>query len=177
MFRYLAPLLVFCILVTLFVVGLENDPQLVPSPLIGKPVPAFELPVLQTPDILLTQEDIKGEVVLINVWASWCVACRHEHPLLVDLSKSDTVKIIGLNYKDSREAALGWLEKFGDPYFSSLYDSSGRTGIDLGVYGVPETYLLDRNGIIRYKHIGPVDGKVLEETLLPLINQLKKPVI
>lgn len=177
MFRYLIPLLVFFILVALFVVGLNHDPRLVPSPLIDKPVPAFKLPVLENPDISLTSDDIKGEVVLINVWASWCVACRYEHELLVELSRSNVVKIYGLNYKDSREEALAWLQEHGDPYFTTLFDITGKTGIDLGVYGVPETYVLDRNGIIRYKQIGPITEDLLKEKLLPLIEQLKKPVI
>lgn len=176
MSRYLLPVLVFFGLVVLFIIGLRHDPHLVPSPLIDKPVPAFDLPVLETPEIHLSAEDLKGEVALINVWASWCVTCRDEHPLLVDLARTKAVKIYGLNYKDSREAALAWLKERGDPYFITLFDESGKTGIDLGVYGVPETYVLDRNGIIRFKHIGPVTREIIQEKLLPLINRLKKPV-
>ena len=174
--RYLLPVLVFFVLVMLFVVGLDHDPHLVPSPLIDKPVPAFELPVLDNPGVRLTADDLKGEVVLINVWASWCVSCRDEHPLLIDLSRNKAIKIYGLNYKDSREAALAWLKEHGDPYFVSLYDVNGKTGIDLGVYGVPETYLLDRDGIIRFKHIGPITRETIQQKLLPLINSLENPV-
>ncbi len=170
--RYLIPLIVFLSLIVLFVVGLQYDPRRVPSPLIDKPAPAFVLPQLKNPQQSLASNDLKGDVVMLNVWASWCVACRQEHPLLMQLANSGKINIIGLNYKDTREDAMRWLEQYGDPYLVSAFDQQGRVGIDYGVYGVPETYIIDKNGIIRYKHIGPINADVLKSTILPLINNL-----
>jgi len=172
MIRYLIPLIVFLSLIVLFVVGLQYDPRLVPSPLIDKPAPTFVLPQLKNPQQSLASNDLKGDVVMLNVWASWCVACRQEHPLLMQLANSGKINIIGLNYKDTREDAMRWLEQYGDPYLVSAFDQQGRVGIDYGVYGVPETYIIDKNGIIRYKHIGPINADVLKSTILPLINNL-----
>ncbi|OGT32103.1 MAG: thiol:disulfide interchange protein [Gammaproteobacteria bacterium RBG_16_51_14] len=176
MIRYTLPLVIFIGLVFLFVFGLHNDPRLVPSPLIDKPVPAFELPLLHKPELTLRSEDLLGQVTLINVWASWCVSCRAEHPLLVDLAGSSDIKIYGLNYKDERDDALMWLEQLGNPYAESIFDQQGRVGIDFGVYGVPETFVVDRNGIIRYKQIGPITEEDLKTKILPLVEQLKAPV-
>ena len=170
--RYLVPLGIFFLLVLIFGLGLQYDPRKVPSPLIGKAVPAFTLPELGSPDKTFSADDLKGQVSLLNVWASWCVTCRHEHPLLVALSRTNSIKIYGLNYKDTRNDALQWLNKFGDPYSKSLFDQDGKVGIDFGVYGVPETYVLDRDAIIRYKHIGPITQDILESKILPLIKQL-----
>lgn len=170
--RYLIPLIVFLSLVVLFVVGLQYDPRLVPSPLIDKPAPAFVLPQLKNSQLKLSNTDLQGNVVMLNVWASWCVACRQEHPLLMQLANSGKINIIGLNYKDTREDAMAWLEQHGDPYLKSAFDQQGRVGIDYGVYGVPETYIIDKSGIIRYKHIGPINADVLKSTILPLINKL-----
>ena len=170
--RYLVPLGIFFLLVLIFGLGLQYDPRKVPSPLIGKPVPAFSLPELLSPEKMFTADDLKGDVSLLNVWASWCVACRHEHPLLVALSRTNAVTLYGLNYKDTRDEAIQWLEKHGDPYQLSIFDQQGKVGIDFGVYGVPETYVLDRDAIIRYKHIGPITQEILEKELLPLIIQL-----
>ncbi len=172
--RYLIPLAIFFLLVLLFGLGLQYDPRKVPSPLIDKPVPSFSLPLLNSKDTLFTAEDLKGQVSLLNVWASWCVACRHEHPLLVALSQNNIVRIYGLNYKDKRTDAIGWLKKYGDPYEVSIFDQQGKVGIDFGVYGVPETYILDRDAIIRYKHIGPITQEVLESNILPLIKELEE---
>ncbi|HOM12977.1 MAG TPA: DsbE family thiol:disulfide interchange protein, partial [Rubrivivax sp.] len=144
----------------------------VPSPLIDKPAPAFSLPRLDEPAQQLALGDLKGKVWLLNVWASWCVACRIEHPVLVDLAKSGAVPIYGLNYKDKREDALAWLAKHGDPYRVSLSDTQGLVGIDFGVYGVPETFVIDKTGTIRLKHIGPVTPDVLRDTILPLVKKL-----
>ena len=130
------------------------------------------LPQLKNPQQNLTSNDLKGDVVMLNVWASWCLACRQEHPLLMQLANSGKINIIGLNYKDTREDAMRWLEQYGDPYLVSAFDQQGRVGIDYGVYGVPETYIIDKNGIIRYKHIGPINADVLKSTILPLINNL-----
>ncbi|MBP6224262.1 MAG: DsbE family thiol:disulfide interchange protein [Rhizobacter sp.] len=172
--RYLLPLLVFVLLAGFLAVGLKRDPREVPSPLIDKPAPAFSLPQLDAPDQQVSPKDLLGQVWLLNVWASWCVACRQEHPLLVDVSKSGQVKLYGLNYKDKREDALGWLQQFGNPYLKSMSDTEGLVGIDYGVYGVPETFVIDKQGVIRYKQIGPVTPEALRDTLLPLVAKLEK---
>ena len=173
MMRFLLPLGVFIVLVVFLFVGLKLNPREVPSPLIGKPAPAFQLQQLHEPTKTLTPKDNLGKVWLLNVWASWCVSCRAEHPLLVQLAKSGVAPIYGLNYKDKRNDALGWLRQFGDPYTVSIADPEGRTGIDYGVYGVPETFVIDKNGLIRYKQIGPVTREALEKKILPLVKQLQ----
>ncbi len=174
MIRYLLPLGLFIGLVILFIYGLQNDPRRIPSPLIDKPAPAFNLPTLHTPETNIQLEDLKGQVSLINVWASWCAACRTEHPLLVNARTKDaSLNLYGLNYKDKREDALQWLEQLGNPYIESAYDEAGSIGIDYGVYGVPETFVLDKQGIIRYKHIGPINKQQLETTILPLVKKLR----
>ena len=172
MFKYFLPLLVLFGLIALFIFGLQNDPRLVPSPFIDQPVPEFTLPRLDSPDSLVKSVDLKGETALINIWATWCIPCRQEHPLLMDLAKKSDVKIYGLNYKDISSDAVVWLAQLGDPYDLILVDEDGRAGIDLGVYGVPETFVVDRDGIIRYKHIGPLNGEVLNEIIIPLIAEL-----
>ncbi|HEY6043887.1 MAG TPA: DsbE family thiol:disulfide interchange protein [Nitrosospira sp.] len=171
--RFLLPLAAFVILVGFLVVGLGLNPRQVPSPLIGKPAPEFQLQQLHASDKTLTSRDNLGKVWLLNVWASWCVSCREEHPLLVELAKSGIVPVYGLNYKDQREDALRWLKQFGDPYTVSIVDPEGRTGIDYGVYGVPETYVIDKNGVIRYKQIGPVTVDALQTKILPLVKELQ----
>jgi len=171
--RYLIPLAVFVFMVIFLGIGLTLDPREVPSPLIGKPTPAFSLPEVSRPDETFTQERFKGQVSLVNVWASWCVSCRQEHATLVALSRQAIVPIYGLNYKDEREAALKWLNGLGNPYVASAFDAEGRTGIEWGVYGVPETFVVDRKGTIRYKHTGPVTPEALEKNILPLIKQLQ----
>ena len=170
--RYLIPLALFLTLAGFLAVGLNLNPREVPSPLIGKPVPAFSLPTLASPDKVLAAHDLKGQVWILNVWASWCVACRQEHPVLVDFAKTSQVPLYGLNYKDKRDDALRWLQKFGDPYRQSLSDTQGLVGIDLGVYGVPETFVIDREGVIRYKHIGPVTPEALNQIIRPLLGKL-----
>jgi len=175
MLRYLVPLFVFVGLVILFLFGLQNDPSLVPSPFIDKPVPAFELPTLADPAISFSSDSMKGEVALLNIWATWCIPCRDEHPLLIDLANKSDVRIYGLNYKDVREDAIIWLDQLGDPYDQVFFDNEGKTGIELGVYGVPETFILDREGIVRYKHVGPVTQAIMTETILPIINLLQEP--
>jgi cytochrome c biogenesis protein CcmG/thiol:disulfide interchange protein DsbE len=173
--RYLIPLAVFVFLVVLFRIGLNHDPQLVPSPLIDKPAPAFTLPSLREPATNISSTDLQGQAVLLNVWASWCVECRNEQPVLLDLAEKRKVRIYGFNYKDTRAEAMQWLDRYGDPYVQSAFDENGRVGIDYGVYGVPETFVLDRNGIIRYKHVGPITPEVLNEIILPLLNKLDHP--
>ena len=170
--KYL-PLFIFLFVAVFLGIGLTRDPSLVPSPLIGKPVPPFALPLLEDEQQVFQSEDFKGRVSLLNIWASWCVTCRAEHPLLMDMSKKNLVTMYGLNYKDEREDGLRWLEYYGNPYVHSLYDYEGKVGIDFGVYGVPETFIIDAEGIIRHKHIGPVTEKVLREEIIPVINQLK----
>ena len=171
--RYLLPLAVFLVMAGFLAVGLNRDPREVPSPLIDKPAPAFKLPRLDAPEQMISTQDLRGQVWLLNVWASWCVACRQEHPLLVDLARAGTVKVYGLNYKDKREDALGMLRKTGDPYVKSVSDTEGLVGIDYGVYGVPETFVIDKQGVIRYKQIGPITPEALRDTLLPLIKKLE----
>jgi cytochrome c biogenesis protein CcmG, thiol:disulfide interchange protein DsbE len=173
MTRFLLPLVAFMILVVFLFAGLSLNPRQVPSPLIDKPAPDFELQQLHYPEKKLTAQDNLGKVWLLNVWASWCVACRDEHPLFVQLANAGIVPIYGLNYKDDRDTALQWLRQFGDPYTASIVDPEGRVGIDYGVYGVPETYIIDKQGIIRHKQIGPVTVKSLEETILPMVKDLQ----
>ncbi len=172
MSRYLLPLGIFVVIAAFLAIGLRLDPREVPSPLINKPAPAFTLPRLHQPAEQFSREDMKGKVWLLNVWASWCVACREEHPVLVELSKSNVVPIVGLNYKDERPDGLRWLGQFGDPYQLSVFDHDGRVGIDYGVYGVPETFLIDKAGIIRYKRIGVVTPEILRDKILPLVKEL-----
>ncbi|HET9701463.1 MAG TPA: DsbE family thiol:disulfide interchange protein [Burkholderiales bacterium] len=174
MLRFLLPLAVFLVVAAFLVKGLFLNPREVPSPLIDKPAPAFKLTQLHEPDKSLAREDLKGQVWLLNVWASWCVSCREEHPLLVDLARQKLVPIYGLNYKDQREAALGWLQQFGNPYAASVADLDGRVGIDYGVYGVPETFVIDKNGIIRYKQIGPITPDALNNKIIPLVKKLQQ---
>jgi len=172
--RWSLPLAVFAIIVAFLFVGLFRDPREVPSPLIGKSAPAFSLPKLHEPQQMLGNADMRGQVWLLNVWASWCVSCRVEHPLLVDLAKANVVPVIGLNYKDKRDEGLAWLTERGDPYKASIVDADGRVGIDFGVYGVPETFVIDKAGIIRYKQIGPLTADALDKTILPLVRELQR---
>ena len=192
--RFLWPLIGFVVLVVLLAVGLRLNPRDVPSPLVGKPAPAFALPRLDTPDKEFSPREMLGKVWLLNVWASWCVSCRQEHPVLVELAKRQTVPLVGLNYKEVRgdgaidsdkmapgdekrmviERAAGWLRRHGDPYTLSVLDVDGRVGIDYGVYGVPETYVIDKAGIIRMKHTGPITPDVFSGRILPLLAELSK---
>jgi len=170
--KFVVPLALFLLLVGFFAVGLMRDPREVPSPFIGKPAPAFRLEQLHEPALAFTPEDMKGKVWMLNVWASWCVSCRVEHPLLVDMSRRKLVPIVGLNYKDKREDGVQWLVKFGNPYALSAYDLDGKVGIDYGVYGVPETFVIDKQGVIRHKQIGPITPEALEKVILPLLKKL-----
>jgi cytochrome c biogenesis protein CcmG, thiol:disulfide interchange protein DsbE len=173
--RYLLPLVIFLVLVGFFAIGLGLNPREVPSPLIGKPAPAFTLPLLGAPDKKLSAQELKGKVWVLNVWASWCVPCRQEHPLITELAKSGGVPVYGLNYKDKPGDASAWLAKLGDPYAATLSDLDGLVGIDYGVYGVPETFVIDKQGVIRLKHIGPVTPEAMQKTILPMVGKLRKP--
>jgi len=170
--RYLIPLAVFLLLAVFLWQGLKLDPRNVPSPLVNKPAPQFDLPQLTNPDVHVKRDDMLGQVWILNVWASWCVSCRQEHPVLMRLARQNIVPIYGLNYKDTREAGIKWLNDFGDPYVASGFDVNGRVGIDYGVYGVPESYVIDKQGVIRYKHTGPVTDEAVMTTILPLVKEL-----
>lgn len=192
--KFLWPLIGFVVLVVLLGIGLNLNPREVPSPLVGKPAPVFSLPMVGKPEQRFGPADMQGKVWLLNVWASWCVSCRQEHPVLVEFAKQKKAPLIGLNYKevrgdgeidmskvgpdDERKQALQragkWLATHGDPYHLSVLDLDGRVGIDYGVYGVPETYVIDKAGVIRLKHIGPVTPEVLNQKILPLIGELEK---
>ena len=163
---------IFLALVALLAAGLRLDPREVPSPLIGKPAPPFELPLLGAPDKSFSQKDMLGKVWILNVWASWCAPCLVEHPVITQLSKAGPAPVVGLNYKDAREDALPWLKRNGDPFYVSVYDGAGRIAMDYGVYGVPETYVIDRRGVIRYKHIGPLTRDIAQKEVEPLLKEL-----
>jgi cytochrome c biogenesis protein CcmG/thiol:disulfide interchange protein DsbE len=173
MARFILPAALFAVLVIFLAVGLSLDPSRVPSPLIGKAAPEFRLPALKDSEGEFSNEDLKGQVSLLNVWATWCVACRQEHPQLVELARTNELPIYGLNYKDERDKALQWLDEFGDPYAANAYDADGQVGIDWGVYGAPETFVVDADGVIRYKHIGPLTDRDINETILPLVRELR----
>lgn len=170
--KFVVPILVFAALGLLLAYGLRLDPRRIPSPLIGKPLPAFSLPTVADPGRAIGKEALRGRVYLLNVWASWCAACREEHPLLNEIARRKAVPIIGLNYKDRREDARRWLAALGNPYEASLSDQEGRLGIELGVYGVPETFVIDKEGVIRYKHIGPITQEAWQQRILPLVGEL-----
>jgi cytochrome c biogenesis protein CcmG/thiol:disulfide interchange protein DsbE len=168
--RALIPLAIFLVIAGFLYAGLDLNPRQVPSPLVGRPAPNFDLPVLGSPERRFGPAEMKGRPWLLNVWASWCVTCREEHPVLLDLARKKVVPIVGLNYKDKPEDAIAWLKHFGDPYDLSVMDADGRVGIDYGVYGVPETYLVDRDGVIRFKHIGALSPEIVENRILPLLK-------
>jgi cytochrome c biogenesis protein CcmG/thiol:disulfide interchange protein DsbE len=170
--KFGVPLLLFVALAAFLAVGLMRDPREVPSPFIGRAAPAFTLERLHEPGQSFSPEQMKGKVWLLNVWASWCVSCRVEHPLLVEMSKRNDVPIVGLDYKDERDKGLQWLNRMGNPYALSAFDVEGKVGIDYGVYGVPETFVIDKQGVIRYKQIGPITPEALEQKILPLIRKL-----
>ncbi len=172
--RFLLPFAGFLVLLAFLVIGLRLNPREVPSPLIGKPAPAFTLQRLHEPGLSISAQEMAGQVWIFNVWASWCVACRQEHPVLMDLARSAGVPLVGLNYKDGREQGIAWLRQHGNPYAVSAFDGEGRVGIDYGVYGVPETFVVDKVGMIRFKFTGPLTPQVVEGKLLPLIRELNR---
>jgi cytochrome c biogenesis protein CcmG, thiol:disulfide interchange protein DsbE len=174
--RYLLfsiPLVVFAVIAAFLYKGLSMNPREIPSPLIGKSVPEFSLPSLEQAETRINNKDLLGKVYLLNVWATWCVSCRAEHHTLVELSRTGKVEIVGLNWKDDRVKAQNWLRQLGNPYMVNIFDKKGRTAIDLGVYGAPETFLVDSQGIIRFKYAGPVTHELFNSKILPLIEELK----
>ena len=190
--KFLIPLALFFVLVGFLAIGLKRDPKEIPSPLMGRVAPAFTLPTLDPNAPAFDPQQMRGQVWMLNVWATWCVACRQEHPLLVAFSKANQLPIVGLNYKEvqaqdlqqgaqpdtaqtlaiARQKSAAWLQRFGNPYAVSVFDLDGRVGINYGVYGVPETYLIDQAGVIRYKQIGVLTPEVLTEKILPLVKAL-----
>lgn len=190
--KFFIPLGIFLVLVAFLAVGLKRNPQEIPSPLLGKPAPLFSLSTLDAGGAKFGPQDMKGKVWMLNVWATWCAACRDEHPLLVAFSKANQLPIVGLNYKEvqaqdapagrqltpedklriARERSAVWLQRLGDPYVVSVFDLDGRVGIDYGVYGVPETYIIDKEGVIRFKQVGAVTLETLQSQILPLVQKL-----
>jgi cytochrome c biogenesis protein CcmG/thiol:disulfide interchange protein DsbE len=170
--RFILPLGIFILMVGLLGFGLTLDPKKIPSPLIDKLAPNFSLSSLYAPEEKLSTKDFLGQVWVLNVWASWCIACRAEHAIITDLANRNMVDVVGLNYKDEPEEGRRWLKHFGNPYSAVLVDNDGRVGIDWGVYGVPETFIIGRDGRIRYKHIGPVTKESLESEIMPALKEL-----
>ena len=173
MYKYLLPVILFFVLCGFLFIGLYKDPSKVDSPLIGKSVPEFSLPRLEKPNDLISDKEFLGKVSILNVWGTWCFACKQEHPVLLDLAKRNVAPIYGLNYKDDSEQAKMYLRDFGNPFVSNAVDKTGRVAIDWGVYGAPETFIMDKKGIIRHKHIGPLTIEIVEGEILPLIQNLK----
>ena len=170
--KFLIPLVLFGILAVFLGVGLKLDPREVPSPLIDKPAPAFKAAALARPEAVIQRSDMLGKVWLLNVWASWCGPCLAEHPVLLAFARESRVPLVGLNYKDQRSDATAWLDKHGNPYLAIATDRDGRAGLDWGVYGVPETFVIDRQGVIRFKQIGPVTEEVMRGKIMPLLKEL-----
>lgn len=170
----LLPLVLFIGLVAFLLVGLQRDPHEVPSPLINKPAPDFKLSQLREPNKTFSPQEMRGKVWVLNFWGTWCVACREEHPLLLEYSKTGAVPIYGVDYKDDRAAAMQMLDEEGNPYALTVSDPDGRVSIDYGVYGAPESYLIDRNGVIRFKQIGPITQDVWQKEILPRAKQLNQ---
>lgn len=171
---YILPLILFFILIGFFVNGLDKDPRLIPSPLIDKSVPKFSIQQLIDEEKLLQTSDLKGEVLLVNFWATWCPTCRGEHDVLMEIARNKTVTIYGIDYKDKRADALTWLKDLGNPYKAVGFDLEGSTGLDWGVYGTPETFVIDKQGIIRYKHVGAVSWQDWKQILEPIVLKLQQ---
>ena len=171
--RFLIPFGLFVVVVGFLAVGLTLNPRELPSPLVGKAAPEFSLPQLHDQEKVISSNDLKGQVWLLNFWASWCGGCKDEHPVLIRLAQSGVVPIYGMDYKDERREAVAWLKEWGNPYQIVAVDQSGRVGINYGVYGVPETYVIDKAGVIRYKQIGPLREDIWEKKILPLVRELQ----
>lgn len=168
--RYLIPVLIFAALVAFFAIGLKRDPRYIASPLIGKPAPTFELSMVEDPAHKVSSRDYQGRMYVLNVWGTWCVGCREEHATLLQIARSNVVPIVGLNWKDELPLAQRWLQQLGNPYAATAFDPDGRVGIDWGVYGAPETFLVDGNGVVQYKHIAPITMDVWQREFLPRIR-------
>lgn len=175
--RFLLPLGLFLVLLVFLAVGLGLNPREVPSPLLGKPAPAFSAPRLENAGAVVTAQQMRGQVWVLNVWASWCASCQVEHPVLLAFARRGMAPVVGLNYKDVRADGMAWLHKHGNPYVTSVYDHDGRIGIDWGVYGVPETFVIDRRGVVRFKHVGPLTPQVVAERLVPKIEELTRDTV
>jgi cytochrome c biogenesis protein CcmG, thiol:disulfide interchange protein DsbE len=171
--RYLVPIVALGILIPIFVIGLQRDPSEVPSPYLGKPAPKFSLPSVEDPAVIVSSEDYQGQIALVNVWATWCVGCRHEHDFLLTLARSEDVPIYGLNWRDDREEAVLWLQQLGNPYVASAFDADGSVGIDWGVYGAPETFLIGPDGTVLHKHLGPLAEESWERDFVPKIAAVR----
>ena len=170
MTRYIVLIAAFLSMLAIFVIGLDRDPSKLPSPLIDKPAPEFELPRVKDSSSIIGSADYAGRQVLVNIWATWCIGCRQEHNYLLELAARDEIPIYGINWRDQRDAALVWLERLGDPYVASAYDEDGRVGIDWGVYGAPETFLIDAAGTILHKRIGPMDEAIWQRDFVPKLQ-------
>lgn len=168
--RYAVPIIVFLLLVVVFSFGLFNDPRELPSPFLGEQAPTFEVPSLKEPERLVGSSAYEGQMALVNVWATWCVGCRQEHDFLMQLAASNSIPIYGINWRDRRKEALSWLDQLGDPYEFSAFDEDGRVGIDWGVYGAPETFLISPDGVVLHKHLGPLTQAIWDEDFVPLIE-------
>lgn len=170
MTRYIVPIVAFLILIPVLMIGLTKDPSVVPSPFIDKAAPIFDLPSLTNPEQRVGSASFAGQMVLVNIWATWCVGCRQEHEFLMQLSRQDIIPIYAINWRDNRDDALRWLRELGDPYVASGSDTDARVGIDWGAYGAPETFLVSADGIVLYKHLGPLNWTIWENTFMPLIT-------
>ncbi len=171
--KSLLPLFIFVAFIVLLISGIGKDPSRIPSPLINKPAPEFALPTLYEPDRIVRKQDLLGKYYLLNVWGSWCPSCRVEHPVIMELARSGTIPVYGLNWKDEPENAKAWLLRFGDAYTDILVDYDGRTAIDFGVYGAPESFVIDQKGIIRHKVVGEMTPQIVQNELLPLIKKME----
>ncbi len=169
MARYIALVVAFVVLIGILAIGLDRDPSKLPSPLIDKPAPEYELPRVKDPMSSVGSADYSGQLVLVNIWATWCVGCRQEHDFLVELAGRQEIPVYGIDWRDQRDEALKWLDRLGDPYVASAYDEDGRIGIDWGVYGAPETFLVSTSGSVLYKHIGPLDEAIWQREFVPRI--------
>lgn len=171
--RYLVPIAAFAILIPVFIIGLQRDPSELPSPFLGMAAPAFALPSLEDPSVIVSNNDYAGQIALVNVWATWCVGCRHEHDFLLTLAAREDIPIYGLNWRDDRQAALLWLQQLGNPYVASAYDVDGRVGIDWGVYGAPETFLIGPDGTVLHKHLSPLTEAIWQRDFVPKIDAVR----
>lgn len=167
------PLILFVLLGALLYRGLFLNPQAMPSAMIGKPLPEFSLPTLMATDSQVGRDDLKGNIVLLNVWATWCVQCKYEHPYLLNIAKNSRVKLYGLNFTDDHNSAIKWLKEFENPYIFSIFDEQGALGLDIGVFGAPETFIIDHKGLIRKRFAGPINEQVWQQEFLPLIATIE----